>query len=50
MEVHALHAINFWDAAILAAAEAARCTRLWSEDFMPGSIYGLLQVENPLAK
>ena len=36
--------------AILAAAEAARCTRLWSEDFAPGSLYGLLRVENPLAE
>jgi predicted nucleic acid-binding protein len=49
LEFHALHAINFWDAAILATAEAARCTRLWSEDSAPGSIYGLLRVENPLA-
>ena len=49
LEFHTLHQINFWDAAILAAAEAARCTRLWSEDFAPGSIYGLLRVENPLA-
>jgi predicted nucleic acid-binding protein len=48
LEFHSLHQINFWDAAILAAAEAARCTRLWSEDFAPGSTYGLLRVENPL--
>ena len=33
----------------MAAAEVARCTRLWSEDFAPGSTYGLLRVENPLA-
>jgi len=37
------------DALILAAAELARCTCLWSEDFSPGSIYGMLRVENPLA-
>lgn len=50
LEFHALHGINFWDAAILSAAEAARCTRLWSEDFATGSTYGLLRVENPLGK
>ena len=49
LEFHALHRMSVWDGAILAAAEAARCTRLWSEDFIPGSIYGLLRVENPLA-
>jgi predicted nucleic acid-binding protein len=49
LEFHSLHRINFWDAAILSAAEAARCTRLWSEDFAPGAIYGMLRVENPLA-
>jgi len=43
-----LHQINYWDALIVSAAEAARCRRLWSEDFTPGSIYGLLRVENPL--
>jgi predicted nucleic acid-binding protein len=49
LDFHVLHQINYWDGAILAAAEAARCTRLWSEDFRPGTIYGLLRVENPLA-
>jgi predicted nucleic acid-binding protein len=49
LELHALHDVHYWDAAILAAAEVANCSRLWSEDFAPGSIYGLLRVENPLA-
>jgi predicted nucleic acid-binding protein len=49
LEFHSLHQIHCWDATILAAAEAARCTQLWSEDFAPGAIYGLLRVENPLA-
>jgi predicted nucleic acid-binding protein len=49
LEIHARQNIHFWDATILAAAELARCTRLWSEDFSPGSAYGLLRVENPLA-
>ena len=49
LELHALHQVHYWDALIVAAAEAARCTRLWSEDFTPGALYGLLRVENPLA-
>jgi predicted nucleic acid-binding protein len=50
LDFHTLHQMHFWDAAILAAAEAARCTRLWSEDFTRGSIYGLLRVEDPLVQ
>jgi len=42
LELHARYGIYFWDASILAAAELARCTRLWSEDFAPGVSYGLL--------
>ena len=49
LELHARHGVHFWDASILAAAELARCTHLWSEDVAPGSIYGVLRVENPLA-
>lgn len=49
LEYHTLHQINYWDALILAGAEVARCTRLWSEDFAPDTNYGLLRVENPLA-
>ncbi len=49
LELHARHGIHFWHASIVAAAELARCTRLWSEDFSPDSVYGMLRVENPLA-
>lgn len=49
LELYARHGIHFWDASILAAAELARCTRLWSEDFAVDSTFGLLRVENPLA-
>ena len=48
LELYALRQLNYWDAAILAAAEVARCTALWSEDFPVGSTYGLPRVENPL--
>jgi len=50
LELHDLYRIHYWDAMILAAAEVARCSRLWSEDFVPGSLYGLTRAENPLAE
>ena len=40
--------INFWDAAILAAAEEAQCDQLYSEDFPDGAVYGKVRVVNPL--
>jgi len=49
LDYHVLHQVNYWDGVILAAAEAAHCKRLWSEDFASGSTYGLLRVENPLS-
>jgi predicted nucleic acid-binding protein len=48
VELAERYKINFWDAAILAAAEAARCDQLYSEDFPPGAVYGPLRVVNPL--
>jgi predicted nucleic acid-binding protein len=49
LELHTRRHVHFWGASILAAAELARYTRLWSEDFAPGAIYDQLRVENPLA-
>ena len=49
LELHARYGVRFWDASILAAAELARCTLLWSEDFKPGANYCQMRVENPLA-
>lgn len=40
--------INFWDAAILAAAEEAQCDQLYSEDFPDGTVYNTVRVVNPL--
>jgi predicted nucleic acid-binding protein len=48
LELHARYGVHDWDASILAAAEAARCDRLWSEDFKPGVVLGTMRVENPL--
>ncbi|MGD0383466.1 MAG: PIN domain-containing protein [Thermoguttaceae bacterium] len=40
--------LNFWDAAILAAAEQSQCDQLYSEDFPAGAVYNKLRVVNPL--
>jgi predicted nucleic acid-binding protein len=39
--------LNYWDALILAAAEAAGCRYLLSEDFQEGRRYGAVEVINP---
>ena len=42
-------AISYWDAAILAAAEALGAHTVFSEDFNAGQRYGKLRVVNPFA-
>jgi len=49
LEIQARHRVNYWDAAIIAAAEHARCRVLWSEDFGEGALYGTIRVENPFS-
>ena len=39
--------VSYWDAAILAAAKAARCRQLLSEDLNPGQDYDGIEVVNP---
>lgn len=39
--------INWWDAQIIAAAEAQRCLLLLTEDLQDGATYGHVQVRNP---
>ncbi|MBK8396070.1 MAG: PIN domain-containing protein [Leptospiraceae bacterium] len=43
-----LYKLSFWDALILAAAENAKCSHLWSEDFPTGQVIRNLKIENPL--
>jgi predicted nucleic acid-binding protein len=49
LELHAQYRIHYWDAAILAAAEEARCDQLYSEDFQDDTAYNTVRVVNPLA-
>jgi predicted nucleic acid-binding protein len=43
------YAISYWDAAIVAAAEALGCEAVYSEDLNNGEIYGAVRVVNPFA-
>jgi predicted nucleic acid-binding protein len=38
--------LNYWDALIVAAAEAAECARLISEDFHDGRKFGSLHIQH----
>ncbi len=42
--------LSYWDALIVAAAQAAGCTRLLSEDLADGAMYGTVRVENPFVE
>ena len=49
LELQFRYQMSYWDAAILAAAEQAHCSRLLTEDLNPGRLYANLRIENPLA-
>ena len=48
MQVEARYQVSYWDALILAAALAAGCDTLYSEDMQDGQVFeGRLTVRNP---
>lgn len=47
VEIKALFGIQFYDAALVAAAERAGAREIWSEDFNPGQRYGGVLAVNP---
>ena len=47
VEAHQAYGIHFYDGMIIAAAERARCARIWSEDMNSGQQYFGISVENP---
>jgi predicted nucleic acid-binding protein len=49
VEIKELYGISFWDASIVAAAEAGRCSRILSEDMNAGQLYCGIQLANPFA-
>ena len=50
MQIEARYQVSYWDSLILAAALAAGCDTLYSEDMQDGQIFeGRLTVRNPFA-
>ena len=49
VELSMRHDISYWDAAIVAAAEALEAPVLYSEDLDHGQSYGRVRVVNPFA-
>ena len=49
VEIKELYGISFWDASIVAAAEAGRCSRILSEDMNAGQLYCGIRLVNPFA-
>lgn len=43
------HGLHIYDACIVAAAQEARCTVLWTEDLQDGQRFGVLTIRNPFA-
>jgi predicted nucleic acid-binding protein len=50
LDIKKRYQTSYWDAAILAAAAVAGCTKLLSEDFNPGQNYDSIRVINPFSK
>ena len=50
IEIAARHQVSYWDAAILAAADALGSRTVYSEDLNDGQQYGSVQVVNPFAR
>ena len=44
------YALSWWDALVVAAAELADCSTLYSEDLTHGATYGHVQVVNPFRR
>lgn len=49
-EISAAHGLNYYDGAILAAAERLGCDTVLSEDMADGRAYGTVTVRNPFAE
>ncbi len=47
LRIKALHQLSYWDSAVVAAARALGCRRLYSEDMSDGQEIDGLQIVNP---
>jgi predicted nucleic acid-binding protein len=50
VEAKAAYGLHFYDGMIIAAAEAAGCDRIWSEDLNSGQEYFGIEVMNPFPR
>ena len=50
VEIKALYGLQFYDAQIIAAAETAECSEIWSEDLGDGQHYCGILCMNPFDK
>ena len=50
LEIQSRYQFGFYDSLIVAAAQEAGCTTLYSEDLQHGQIIGELRIENPFLK
>ena len=47
LEIHAFYQLSLWDSLVIAAAEAAKCDRILSEDLNDGQRYCGILARNP---
>jgi predicted nucleic acid-binding protein len=47
IDISVRYRLSYWDAGIIAAAEALGVKILYSEDFNDGQVYGAVRAENP---
>ncbi len=48
LQLHQIRSLAFYDALVLASAQAAGCTVLYSEDMNTGEVVGGVRIINPL--
>jgi predicted nucleic acid-binding protein len=49
LEMQSRFRISYWDGAVIATAEHAKCHLVLSENLAGGALYGTVRVENPFA-
>jgi len=49
IDLHRLHALNFWDALVIRSAKQSGCRVLFSEDMQAASEIDGVRIENPFA-
>ncbi len=47
LDIKSRYGFSYWDAAIIAAAQAQGCARLYSEDLSHGQVIGKLRIVDP---